>query len=54
MRRAAAIAMLQQWAKEDVELSPEEEAENLEVLRRIDEGRPHRPLFTDYLKESSQ
>jgi hypothetical protein len=51
-RRAAAIAMLKQWMEEDAAMSPEEERENLEVLRAIDEDRPsYRKLFTDILKD---
>jgi hypothetical protein len=50
-RRAAAIAMLKQWAEEDAQMSDEERASNAEVLRAIDEHRPHRKLFTETLKD---
>lgn len=51
-RRAAAIAMLQQWAAEDELLTDEELAANAAVLRAIDEHRPpSRKLFTDILKD---
>ncbi len=52
-RRAAAIAMLDRWAEEDEALSPEEAAENANVLRMLDEDRPsYRKLFTDLLKDN--
>ncbi len=51
-RRAAALAMLQQWMEEDAALTPEEEAANVEVLRCLDEDRPsYRKLFADILKD---
>jgi hypothetical protein len=51
-RRAAAIAMLRQWREEDAAMSPEEAAENADLLRSLDEDRPsHRKLFTDLLKQ---
>jgi hypothetical protein len=54
-RRAAAIAMLQRWAEEDEALSPEEAAENANVLRLLDEDRPsYRKLFADILKDDAQ
>ncbi len=54
-RRAAAIAMLQQWMEEDAGLSDEESAENEKILRMIDEDRPsYRKLFTDILKDSEK
>jgi hypothetical protein len=54
-RAAATIAMLQRWNKEDASLSPEEAAENAELLRLLDEDRPsYRKLFTDILKEDTK
>lgn len=54
-RRAAAIAMLHQWMKEDAALTPEEAAANAEVLRALDEDRPsYRKLFTDILKDDAK
>jgi hypothetical protein len=54
-RRAAAVAMLQRWAEEDEALSPEEAAENANMLRLLDEDRPsYRKLFTDILKDDAQ
>lgn len=51
-RRAAALAMLQQWMEEDAALTPEEEAANVEVLRCLDEDRPsYRKLFGDIVKD---
>jgi hypothetical protein len=51
-RRAAALALLQQWMEEDAALTPEEEAANVEVLRCLDEDRPsYRKLFGDILKD---
>lgn len=51
-RRAAALAMLQEWMEEDAALTPEEEAANVEVLRCLDEDRPsYRKLFEDILKD---
>ena len=53
-RRAAALALLHQWMEEDAALSPEEEAENREVLRALDEDRPsYRKLFTEILKDAT-
>jgi plasmid stability protein len=50
-RRAAAIALLEQWMKEDENLSDEEAAENEEIFRNIDANRsPDRPLFPPDLK----
>ncbi len=47
-RRAAAIAMLKNWTKEDESLSEEELAANREVLKAVDEDRPsYRQLFAD-------
>jgi hypothetical protein len=47
-RRAGLISMLQQWAKEDAAMTPEEAAANAEVLRAIDEDRlSDRKLFTE-------
>lgn len=51
-RRAAAIAMLKRWEEEDAALTEEELAANEEVLRAIDENRPHRKLFADILKDA--
>jgi hypothetical protein len=49
-RRAAAISLLRDWAKEDESLSAEELAGNLELLKAVDEDRPsYRKLFTDLL-----
>jgi len=51
-RRAAAIAMLNQWMEEDQSLSDEELAENQDLLRQIDEDRPsYRKLFNEILKD---
>jgi hypothetical protein len=51
-RRAALIAMLQQWNAEDEAMTPEESAANAEVLRAIDEERlSNRKLFTEILKD---
>jgi hypothetical protein len=53
-RRAAAIAMLDQWTRLDETLSPEEAASNAAVLRALDEDRPsYRKLFTDVLKDDA-
>lgn len=50
-RRAAALAMLQQWIEEDAALTPAEEAANLEVLRCLDEDRPsYRKLYPPEMK----
>ena len=50
-RRAAALAMLREWMKEDEALSPEEEAANMEFLRALDEHRPsYRKLLPPELK----
>jgi hypothetical protein len=47
-RRAAAIAMLQQWMAEDAALSPEERSANDEILRALEADRPsYRKLFPD-------
>jgi hypothetical protein len=44
--------MLHQWREEDAAMSPEEAAENANLLRSLDEDRPsHRKLFTDLLKD---
>lgn len=54
-RRAAALALLQQWMEEDAALSPEEAAANREVLRALDEDRPsYRKLFTDVFKDDDK
>jgi hypothetical protein len=54
-RRAAAIAMLQQWIEEDAALSDEELEENQNLLRLIDEDRPsYRKLFTEILKKEQK
>jgi hypothetical protein len=54
-RRTAALAKLEQWAKEDTELSAEAATENKGVLRKIDDNRPsHRKLFTDILEDAPQ
>jgi hypothetical protein len=51
-RRAALIAMLQQWKAEDGAMTDEESTENSEVLRAIDEDRlSDRKLFTEILKD---
>jgi predicted transcriptional regulator len=50
-RRAAAIAMLHQWMKEDAELTDEESQEAEEFLRSLDASRTsNRPLFPPELK----
>jgi hypothetical protein len=47
-RRAAAIAMLQQWRAEDAAMSPEEAAENADLLRSLDWDQPsHGELLAD-------
>jgi hypothetical protein len=47
-RRAAAVALLHSWAKEDECLTPENAAANVVVLAALDEDRPsHRKLFSD-------
>jgi hypothetical protein len=49
-RRAAAVALLRGWAKEDESLTAEELAANAEVLKTVDEDRPsYRKIFTDIL-----
>ena len=54
-RRAAAVAMLEQWSREDAALSAEDAASNAEVLRTLDNDRPsHRKLFTDVLKDDGK
>jgi len=51
-RRDAAVAMLQQWAAEDAEMSDEAVAENAAVLRSLDEHRAsYRKLFENVLKD---
>jgi predicted transcriptional regulator len=53
-RRAAAIAMLQEWMKEDDHMSAHEEAENTRILRMLDEDRPsYRKLFAESLKDDA-
>lgn len=48
-RRAAAIAMLQQWMAEDSEMEDSQEAEDF--FRTLDTDRPsYRPLFPPELK----
>lgn len=45
-RRAAAVAMLRDWADEDQALSKEALAENAEILRALDQNRcSYRKLF---------
>jgi hypothetical protein len=54
-KRAAAIAMLTSWMKEDETLQPDEEAANADVLRKLDEDRPsYRKLFANIAKDGSQ
>lgn len=54
-RRAATIAMLEQWMKEDESLSDEEMAENADILRKFDEDRlSDRKLFTDILAREAK
>jgi hypothetical protein len=51
-RRAAAVAMLERWSKEDESLSSEDAQANAEVLRAVDEDRPsYRKLFTNLLPD---
>jgi hypothetical protein len=51
-RRAAAIAMLKDWADEDSELSDETAAENATLLRALDEHRAsYRKLFENVVKD---
>lgn len=51
-RRAAAVDLLHRWMEEDAALTPEEAAENADVLRALDEDRPsYRKLFTDLQKD---
>lgn len=53
-RRAAVIAMLEQWAEEDESLTDEELASNADLLRAIDEDRlSDRKLFEGILKDDS-
>jgi hypothetical protein len=50
-RRAAAIAMLEQWMAEDATLTPEESEQAEEFLRGLDAARTsNRPLFPPELK----
>lgn len=54
-RRAAAVAMLLQWASEIETMTEEEAASNAAVLRAIDEDRlSDRKLFTDILKDEPE
>lgn len=54
-RAAKAVAMLEQWAKEDEALTKEEYDANAEVLRQIDLDRlSDRKLFEDILKREVQ
>jgi hypothetical protein len=54
-RRAALIALLQQWQVEDQALTEAEAAANRSVLRAIDEDRlSDRKLFTDYAKDTQR
>lgn len=50
-RRAAAIAMLKQWAEEDAQASDEDSAKADEFFHNLDASRPsERPLFPPELK----
>lgn len=50
-RRTAAMAMFEQWRKEDELATPEEIAQGEELLRNLDEDRlSNRPLFPPELK----
>lgn len=54
-RRAAAVAMLLDWAKEDDVLSEEAVAENAALLRAFDEQRPsYRRLFENFPTRSAE
>jgi hypothetical protein len=47
-RRAAAVALLERWQKEDAALSAEQAAGNAEVLRALDADRPsYRKVFPE-------
>jgi hypothetical protein len=51
-RRAAAVAMLREWAQEDEALTDEQLATNAAVLRDLDASRSSdRSLFSDILKD---
>lgn len=51
-RRAAAVALLEGWAKQDESLSAQELAGNAAVLKAVDDDRPSfRKLFTGLLEE---
>ncbi|HQU45233.1 MAG TPA: hypothetical protein PK867_20630 [Pirellulales bacterium] len=53
-RRAAAVAMLCQWADEDQTLSDEAAAENAALLRALDEHRAsYRKLFENILRDKN-
>jgi hypothetical protein len=53
-RKAAALAMLEGWMKEDERMSEEERKSNEAVLRSIDEDRPaYRKLFGDLIEDES-
>ena len=53
-RRAAAVAMLSQWADEDQTLSDETAAENALLLAELDEHRAsYRKLFENILQDKN-
>lgn len=53
-RRAAAVAMLQEWTRENEALSDEQLAANAALLRDLDASRPSdRLLFSELLGEGS-
>ncbi|MGH7138179.1 MAG: hypothetical protein ACREHD_20705 [Pirellulales bacterium] len=53
-RRAAAVAMLHDWADEDAALSEESAADNAALLRALDEHRSsYRKLFDNTLGDDS-
>lgn len=54
-RGAGLQQLFAQWQAEDEAMTEEEMAENLDVLRAIDEDRPsYRKLFTDILRDESR
>jgi hypothetical protein len=54
-KAAALAAMFEQWNAEDEAMTDEEQAENIAILRAIDEDRmSDRKLFTDILKDCDQ
>jgi len=50
-KRRHLLVLLKQWAEEDANATPEEIASTCEFVIAFDESRPHRPVFTEYIKQ---